>query len=336
MKMIKFTMIIPVYNAGSLINLVFESIQYQTSRNFEVIFVDDGSSDESLVLCEKFIRNNQDISMRLIKTKHLGICGARNLAIEHAKGKWIVFADHDDSFNKHLFEILEHNIDAEDFDILKYNCEIVNIKKENITKTSRTNFKNRVIDTYELFDYEQDFYDFKMAVWTGAYKKNFIIKNNIRFEEVMKFGMEDFSFNLQCINKSKRIKLIDSVLYTHYKREGISTSSKFDLNRLEAIIAVLQQEDILLRDFDIKSEKKALYLSRYLSGILNVISYRECNWTKLQKKEYLDRVYSLCFTDKKLHMRNLNVSIKRYIVLFAYKRKLYDLLLLIFKMKKIF
>ena len=96
------SIIMPVYNTGSILNKTVESIRNQTFTNFELIIIDDGSNEETARLCDSF--SKQDARIKVIHKKNGGTCAARNLGIDIAKGEYITFCDHDDVYDARLLE----------------------------------------------------------------------------------------------------------------------------------------------------------------------------------------------------------------------------------------
>ena len=92
----KITLIIPVYNKKKYINHCLDSISAQTFEDFEVLLVDDGSTDGSAEICDEFANNNARV--RVIHKQNGGVSSARNRGIEEAGGKYVVFCDADDEF----------------------------------------------------------------------------------------------------------------------------------------------------------------------------------------------------------------------------------------------
>ena len=96
------SVIVPIYNAELYLEQCLESIKNQTYKNFEVIMIDDGSTDKSQEICKKF--SNSDKRFKLICQKNSGVSAARNKGISEATGKYIYFCDSDDFCNIDIFD----------------------------------------------------------------------------------------------------------------------------------------------------------------------------------------------------------------------------------------
>ena len=107
-----FSVIVAIYNAERYLEETLTSIQAQTWRNFEVVLVDDGSTDDSASIAQKFV--DSDARFRLLSTPNRGISPTRNLAIDHARGEWLAICDADDLWDARKLEIQARFIHAWD------------------------------------------------------------------------------------------------------------------------------------------------------------------------------------------------------------------------------
>ena len=102
------SVIVPVYNTVNYVRYCVESILSQTMKDFELILVDDGSSDGSEKICDEYSKNNLNVIS--LHQKNKGVSAARNLGIEMASGDYIVFVDSDDWVESDYLEILLRNM----------------------------------------------------------------------------------------------------------------------------------------------------------------------------------------------------------------------------------
>lgn len=102
----KISIIIPTYNEEDVVGLCLKSLEKQSYKDFEVIIVDDGSTDSTFQVISECQIPNAKCQIRTIKTKHLGAGGARNEGAKHAKGDVLVFVDADMTFDKHFLKML--------------------------------------------------------------------------------------------------------------------------------------------------------------------------------------------------------------------------------------
>ncbi|MFR5795745.1 MAG: glycosyltransferase family 2 protein [Christensenellales bacterium] len=111
----KISVILPCYNAGAYLSACLNSLLAQSMRDFEVIFVDDGSRDDSLALARRYAE--RDVRIHVFSQENQGVSAARNLGLAHARGEWITFVDGDDLLPPDAFETLLSGA-AEDVDMV--------------------------------------------------------------------------------------------------------------------------------------------------------------------------------------------------------------------------
>ncbi len=113
------SIIVPVYNTEEYLTLALSSLCSQTYKNIEIICVDDGSTDNSLKILEKF--RAFDSRIKIIKQKHQGVSVARNKGLDKVTGKYIAFVDSDDYVKPEMFEVLYKTIKKYDTDVVLFN-----------------------------------------------------------------------------------------------------------------------------------------------------------------------------------------------------------------------
>ena len=112
----RLSIIVPIYNVEKYLSRCIESILNQTFKDFELILVNDGSTDNCKEICEKYKR--MDSRIIVANKKNGGLSSARNLGIDISKGDYIGFVDSDDFIDVHMYEILLNTINAYDSDIV--------------------------------------------------------------------------------------------------------------------------------------------------------------------------------------------------------------------------
>ena len=232
----KVSIIMPVYNAENFLEKTIESIRLQTYQDFELIIINDGSTDNSLSICQKYA--NKDQRIKLFTTHNQGICNARNLGLKMARGKYICFSDHDDILHKDLLKdniylMNKHNSQLIKFMRTEY---ILNNEKLTATKKYNQNFKN-----YKDFNLKDSFFellnnDLLTFVWDSIFLKDIIEKNKIFFDTNFIVGNEDIDFSIQYLKYCKSIIINNKAYYNHYARLGVSTSSKFSTAKIDTSI----------------------------------------------------------------------------------------------------
>ena len=206
--MIKFSIIIPAYNVEKYIENTLESIYKQTYANYEIIVIDDCSTDKTFQILEE----HKDI--KLLKTKVNSRQGAaRNIGLENCTGDYILFLDSDDTFfDSNVLEELNNNIiEKNNPDIVYTGLKITGNRDLEIIPNSEN-----IEKSYRLGSYKW------MNVTTLCIKNKIIQENNIRFPEKIRY--EDVYFAFLAIEKSKTFSYINKITYLYNNMENTTTT----------------------------------------------------------------------------------------------------------------
>lgn len=208
----KVDIIVPIYNKSEyMINLLDEFSKYSTSL-FNIILVDDGSTDNSVDLIRYYIENNKFDNIYLFTKKNGGVSSARNLGISKSKSKYVWFFDPDDKPYNNVLEIidLKEELTA---DVLVFNYIIKNIKKNTV--------KEFIFDSYcELsgleFMEQYNYFSEKnnmSYIWNKLYKRD--VLQEVFFKEGVNLS-EDRRFNLEVFSKKITVKIINKKMYIYH------------------------------------------------------------------------------------------------------------------------
>lgn len=234
MNMIKFSIIVPIYNSSSFLTGCLNSICIQKYTNFEVILVDDGSTDNSCDICKKYV--NKDRRFRYLYKTNGGVSAARNAGIKNATGEYILFVDSDDIVADDWLSILHNNLETSDLYIYSYGYidKLKQINKLNVGGCFS------VIDTiFNINDSLRTQILYK--IYNKVYCKRIILENDIQFDESINMG-EDLRFNLEYFKHIENIKFIDRCLYFYRVNNSTSLCHKCDIdynlivNEIEAVV----------------------------------------------------------------------------------------------------
>lgn len=199
----KYSIITPMYNSFSLMNRYFDSLNNQTFKDFEIIIVDDCSTDSSYEKAFEYAKKS-DLNIRVLKTeKNFGPGNARNLGISVAKGDYILFLDSDDYLSDVCIEKLN---DVENYDILLFDYN--RIKKSRIIpcQTLRKHFS-------DLISREEVILWATTNVCGKVYKRSILLQEKIVFPNLIRY--EDFVFFVKSVTVSNTIKYLDEELYNY-------------------------------------------------------------------------------------------------------------------------
>lgn len=324
--MIEASIIMPVYNSELYVEKAILSILNQTFENFELIIVNDGSSDNSGEICNRYSK----IDNRVIyyEKKNGGICSARNFGLERARGKYIAFIDNDDEV---MPTLLEDNL----FLLKKYDAEIVKFQKtkrylkdgkikSEIKKDMEFDIKFLSFD--ELIDNFKYVLEYGGTIWNCIFKKEFLDMHNIIFNEDTKDIIEDHDFNYECYRYLNKVVLNSKSYYIWNVRIEHSTTGKFIYNRFNNMKLMAEKEYQILKMRKV-FEKDQFYWTKikqeYLINIILVMNYNNSGFNYVKVKEYLKDI-------KKLEVFKRKLSLKEYKYLFKETTFLRTLSVLLF------
>lgn len=263
-----FSIIIPHKDIPDLLVRCLRSIP--VSEDIQVIVVDDNS-----VGADTYLERYSELSrpyLEFIRTTKGGGAGyARNVGLEHAKGKWLLFADADDFYVDNMYDIISMHVES-DSDVIYFQKQSVYSDDIN-RKSPRSGYIDKIMDIYLKTDDELPIRTRYYVPWGKMIKKSLIEKYNIRFEETRYSNDVLFSKYVGCY--AKKIEAIDTILYVVTFREGSLRSDfckKPDELRTRADVAF--RSDIFLLQHNMCQEREtAPYLIRMLSKDRNLFKY---------------------------------------------------------------
>lgn len=302
------SIIIPIYNSEKNIKKCLESIINQTYTNLEIILIDDGSTDNSIEICQEY----KDDRIKIYKEKNSGPSTARNLGLKQCNGKYIVFVDSDDYIEKNMIEIMLQKIKSDDYDICICGYYLVSNslkKKINITINNKKNFKEIV------FDYKNNVYGY---LWNKMFKKSSIEK---KFREDISI-CEDELFLLDNSNYIKSFTFVKEPLYNYISNESSLINSCVlsdkKISELDALIYIVNANV----NRTTNNIKKCMFIHKYIYflGIANKVQKR--NIINKYKKTYLKYYKEILKSEMPLKTKITAIIRRR----FFYMYKLYKFL----------
>lgn len=249
------TIIVPFYNSGEYIRNSVESIKRQTSQNFEVLFINDGSTDNSKEILKELLIDS-DINYKIIDKENGGESSARNVGIIEAKGDYVFFLDSDDFIDDELIKEITNKLKNENNtpDIIYWGWDMVD-KERVVLQKYEEKYTYLESSNSFLIDYMlEHFY-----IWTGSatYRKNFLVENNIFFPEGVVIT-EDVVFIFTSLLKAKTVKCIPKSL-SFYCFHNDSISHKYTFKKIHIIKAMYLLEESLKDG----SKEKEIFLNKF-------------------------------------------------------------------------
>ncbi|TKX32197.1 bifunctional glycosyltransferase/CDP-glycerol:glycerophosphate glycerophosphotransferase [Campylobacter aviculae] len=309
-----FSIVIPAYNSATTIGYTLESIISQSFTDFEIIIVNDGSTDNlTLSICEKFKMINNDKNITIISKENGGLCSARNKGIENAQGEVLIFLDSDDLLPEKTLENYYNIFQSYDVDVVQGKLLNFNAKKQWKSETYEKTISFSHILDYESEDYTQ-FMSLCINPCNKAIKKKFILENKIFFLNNIMMTEDHYFLNL-LNSKNPKVFLLNQ--YTlMYRRDNPNQSTNiWKPSYLKDILAVQKELNHLLdikikdayykRFFDYEFKKfifspiigmRQREMSQYCPDVLDILKTIPQEY----KDKYLDFKLSNIKTEKEL------------------------------------
>lgn len=271
----KFSIIVPVYNVENYIEQALNSILSQTYKDYEVIVVNDGSTDQSLKICESYKEKFQNIT--IITQKNGGLSEARNTGIKIAQGEFIYFFDSDDYMNPVLLETVNKQIEKdEELDMVQFHYESF---KNNVVKQDSFKFStipnDKVLNNSELVNYLYNGKKTIFTAWSYVIRTSIIQNNNLEF--IPRIIDEDVLFIYSCFKFVRHYVCLSDILYYYRLRKGSITQTFDRTARVYSVLVIIAY----LYDMYYHSDEDSIY-AKWL-------------WNKLQHEldNYLLESFSL-------------------------------------------
>lgn len=211
--MCKISVIIPIYNSEKYIEKTLQSVFNQKYKDFEIIFVDDGSTDNSVNLVKDFLRYN-NLKHKIVSQENQGLSAARNAGLKVAKGEYICYLDSDDVIDElHLYSLY--------LAIIKYKCDVSYCNYELTDENNRNGYKCVCCD-YEIENSEELILRAvrrspAIIVCGLLIRKSFLDKEKLYFNENMRFG-EDSDYIWRTLFACKKIAKTNMKTYKYLVR----------------------------------------------------------------------------------------------------------------------
>lgn len=323
---IKISVIVPVYNTEKYLKKCLDSILNQTFKEFELIVVNDGSTDESLDILKNYEAKYDNIIV--INKQNEGQGVARNKALEICRGEYIAFADSDDYVEPNMLELMytksnENNLDVV---ICSYKCVNSNgdrvidnniiLKDEEVINNVECIKRFLVTDTIEGFS------------WNKLFKRK--VFNDIKYPEDMKY--EDIPTVVSLLINSDRIGFINKELYNYLIRDNSTTATQTIKNTQDYVKSIYMVGEILKNKYinNLEKEYEYYHSKKIISSILEFFktneNKKENRELGIYIKKYVSTInkYKILFSNnyfKKIEALKIIVKIYLYYIYMKVNKK---------------
>ncbi len=301
----KISIIVPVYNVERYLERCLNSLINQTHKNLEIILIDDGSTDGSGKICDRYEMENKNV--KVFHNSNKGVSNARNFGILKATGQYIGFVDADDFVDYNMFErlcnqmLFNNNIDISMCTYYKY--DNVDNKKKEEDVISADNSLKYVISNVK----------YKGFVWNKLFKKNIIIDNHLKFNPKIDMG-EDLLFCIEYLSYANQVAVLSDCLYHYEDRCDSISNIKFNEKRF----TIIQAYDYILELNNVKNNNEILELLKEkqiiheISLLVKLIISFNIDNRKKYTKEIIKRIKSNDI--KKIKKSNLKYKVLFFII----------------------
>ena len=236
--MYSVSVIIPIFNGEKYLNKCLDSICNQTLIDIEIICIDDGSTDNTLSILEKY--SSKDQRIKIISTENNGQGAARNLALNQAKGEYIAFVDADDWIDNDALELLYNDAKSKNLDLLFYQMVNYMDYSKKYIETDLYNhicFEKNGIDEniiFNSYDTKDFLFEIPVCPVSKLYRKDFLDEYNLYFTEGMFF--EDNEFFYKTYFKCQKAGFLKKHLY-YRRRHKDSVTQIIDKRKFDIVYA---------------------------------------------------------------------------------------------------
>lgn len=322
-------MILPVFNVGKYLERCIKSIINQSLKDIQIILVNDGSTDNSLLICENYAKIDNRI--KVINKPNGGVSSARNAGIEIAEGEYVGFVDPDDWIEADMYQSMYDQITKNKADVCMCNyikvsedgnIEIPLTMQEDVLKRDLI-IKDIILEMISFSNINSKSESLMGNVWRLLIRRKLINMYSIKFSPDIPF-MEDLLYCISLFSKCNRV-CINRGFFYHYCIHSESASIIYRQNLSELQISVLNEIERILKQENIYIVAKERLIMRYINMFISSI-VNETN--KENKKNFKEKIMKInkMLKDEKLsesinEVNTEGYTLRKKIVMFSIKHR---------------
>lgn len=261
-----FSIIVPVYNVEEFVHKTLSSVLAQNFNSYELIIVNDGSTDKSGEICYSLAQHYPQITF--VQTSNGGVSAARNLGLKIAKGHYIMFLDGDDYWEgDYILNDIANIIEEKNApDVILHSFKVIDLNNPTQSNEITLNLSDLSGNYYNDFSLLISRNIYRSSAWTKTIKREVILKNNVFFPIGKRYEDSEWSFTLA--KYIHQYAIYDSTFYSyHAGRVGSTTASiptKNVKDFLSIILVELEQLDEIKKSYSALFEGSLSYIQREL------------------------------------------------------------------------
>ena len=322
----KVSIIVGIYNVSSFLRKKqLSCIIAQSYKDWELILVDDGATDDSGRLCDELAR--KDNRIKVIHKENGGLGSARNAGLDAAQGEYIWFYDVDDEVDANLLDYCVRQMENRELDMLQFGFRAITVSLnfeedvhfEECMVVGQEQLKEIYLDNILFVRYGNGF------AWNKFYRRSFLEKHYLRFDDLR--IQQDEEFNLKCYPYVERLYLSPEVLYDYYIYDAGNNRSRFIPNRFDIYVRIRDQFEKLRNIWSIVDSRFNNYLQeRFYQSIDQTLRFNllhpDCPWNKKKKYDELHRVLEHPYTQEAVAWAGTNVKdVEGKLYLYAFRKR---------------
>lgn len=333
------SIIVPVYNVEKYIHKCINSIIDQTYKNLEVLLIDDGSTDSSSDICDKY--EKLDKRVKVIHKKNNGASVARNIGLEVARGIYIAFVDSDDYIDKNMYKDMIEKL-------LEYDCDLVMCDCYKVSETSKEKFTHDIRDGfYDKRQLYKEYYN-KLLMkddinypptisnWVCLIKKEIIKENNLKYVEGIRFS-EDLLFGSQVMYYVERFYYMKNKYYYNYICNPLSVTNTYYEGKWDIFLKLYNEIKLFFNnkiDYDFSKQIYYCLLFFLYNSINNIIYSKKSYIEKYKDIKIILKNNEVMEMFKNIDINELNIPKKQAIITKIYKYRIGIIILITYMNNK--
>lgn len=292
---VDISIIVPVYNASSFISKCIRSILNQKFRNFELLLINDGSTDNSLELCQEFAAN--DDRVKVFNRKNHGVSATREFGIQNAQGEYTLFVDSDDWIDENMLQDMFYAAKTNNADLVGSNFyEVYNDRKI----LNRTYYNTKEEFTRDVIKSHWG------VVWKILVKKEIYVKNDIHFPININGG-EDYVVCVKLLLNSEKVISVDKAFYFYNRCNQSSIMSTTTQKKVDEQIKATEIIEDYLTNLGLKLNYKFELDCRKFWSKFPLLKINPIKWKNIfPESNYIYRESKLNWKYK-LYIKFLNI-----------------------------
>lgn len=313
------TVVIPVYNVEKYLNRCLESILIQEWKNYDIIMVDDGSTDRSPQICDDYVKAYDFISV--IHKENGGLSDARNTGLSQAKGEYVYFPDSDDWLEPDTFIALAEALESQKFDIISFNREFIKGEEDVIISDP---VENQVFEGKDAFVHMLKHSYITGFVNDKIYRKSLFVDHDILFPKGKYY--EDLGTNYKLFLSAKKVYATNQKYYHYLIDNPDSITQSWNEKKFRDMLGFYKE--VFYSDF-VRSQlnQEELHISQlyYVNGLTHILAslykaklHKNYDEITSEVKQELEKNKMTCSEIKSIPNRNKYLLYRLHLLKLAF------------------